>query len=351
LIDSLRGAAALTVMLHHVRTLFASLDAQLAEHAPGLHAVVAFVADRNVEAVLLFFVLSGLSIRLSVERRALTEPGAFTEYLWRRLRRILPLYWLALLVSGLVAVYLAPVPAEALSTSTLLGNLLFLQTAFGVPGQWVMPYAGNAPLWSLSFEMFFYLSFPGLVRSVPSLRARMLTVLGVSAAGYLVGELVPNPLAMFCAASLLWYLGVELGELHLRGRASLPTWAFAVLWLALVPVLGSSRATTFYGAFVALGFFLAGCMLVRAAPRLQSVYSRLRAPLLVPFARVGAFSYALYLLHVPILRGFAATLGQTATSAVLGCSACFAFAYAAERVAAQVPRGLPSRSLARGAQA
>ena len=56
----------------------------------------------------LFFILSGFSIRLSVEKLDIGTKHGLMEYCYRRLRRILPLYWLALAISGAVGLGLAP---------------------------------------------------------------------------------------------------------------------------------------------------------------------------------------------------------------------------------------------------
>jgi peptidoglycan/LPS O-acetylase OafA/YrhL len=338
LLDSLRGLAALVVMFHHVRTLFAPLDAELAANSPALHAATRWVSARNVEAVLLFFVLSGFSIRLSVERRPLTAPAGVRDYVARRAHRILPLYLLALFVAAAVAATVAPVPAQALSGVTLIGNLLFLQTAASVPGAWFLPYAGNGPLWSLSFEVFFYAAYPLLVCSVAAPARRALCVLGASALGYAACVRWPSPPAMFCAAGVIWYLGVELAELYLRGRAAFPLRAFVALFALLLALRLGAGGALFHGAVVGCALFLAGALALRLAPHLTGLHARLQRPLLEPLARVGAISYGLYLLHVPVLRAFAAVLGPSPASALLACASSLACAYAAERAAARLPR-------------
>ena len=46
---------------------------------------------------------------------------------------------------------------QTIGLPTLLGNLAFLQDFFA------RPYGSNGPLWSLSYEFWFYLVFPLLV--------------------------------------------------------------------------------------------------------------------------------------------------------------------------------------------
>src|SRR5690349_10237387 len=106
LIDSLRGLAALIVLVHHARTLF---PRTLHPRAPasGLFWLIEQVSRLNTEAVLLFFVLSGFSIRLSIEPRGLRDRRELARYARRRLSRILPPYWFALAVSWALATWVA----------------------------------------------------------------------------------------------------------------------------------------------------------------------------------------------------------------------------------------------------
>lgn len=353
LLDTLRGVCALVVLFHHLVTLFPATFARLSASSLLAGSLAGFVSRRNTEAVLLFFVLSGFSIRLSIEQRGLRDPRSVGDYLRRRARRIVPPYLLALAVAALVAHTVAPVPAAASSLRTLLGNLLFLQTPIGVPGQWFMPYAGNAPLWSLSFEVFFYLGYPLLVLGAAEPRRRLLCVTAITALGFAAGAAAPNPLAMFCAASLIWYFGVELAQLHLCGRAALPLRAFVLLWLVLGAARASSRGLEFHGLWIGGAFFLAGSLLLRGGARSRALHDRLRAPLLQPLARVGAISYPLYLLHAPILRACAATLGDQASA--IACGVCVSLAlawfvehYAGNRQGAtrRQTKDLPSGALA-----
>ena len=336
LLDALRGLCALVVVLQHAITLFPAAFARLAARSELAGALAVFAGRRSTEAVLLFFVLSGFSIRLSIEQRGLRDAASVRDYLGRRVRRILPAYLIALVASGLVAHTVAPVPEVALSPRTLVGNLLFLQTPAGVPGQWFMPYAGNAPLWSLSFEVFYYLAYPVLVLTVAGSRRRLLTVIACSALGFAAGEVVPSPPAMFCAAGLIWYFGVELAELHLRGRAALPLRAFVALWLLLALARLGPRGLEFHGVCVGGAFFLAGSVLFRARARLRALHERAQVPLLASLARVGAVSYPLYLLHVPILRACVALLGDGPGSVAAGVAASLATAWCVEHGLARV---------------
>src|SRR5690242_18022260 len=70
-VDALRGLAALTVLFHHTTTLFPRVYEELSITFAAGHRAAMFVSNRNYEAVLLFFVVSGFSIRLSTGREGL----------------------------------------------------------------------------------------------------------------------------------------------------------------------------------------------------------------------------------------------------------------------------------------
>lgn len=300
LIDALRGLAASIVLWHHVTVLFPGV----ATGDSRWSALGRLVSDRNVEAVLLFFVLSGLSIRLSIKALDMRTRAGVNEYLYRRFRRVLPLYVLSLAVAGVIGVALVPAQPSSLSVTTLLGNLAFLQTGASLRGTWFEPFAENGPLWSLSYEMFYYLAFP-LVVLIASARLRLFAVLALTAAGVVVLQVLPNPIAMFSASFLVWYLGVELAELGLSQRASVPLWCFSALTLALIAALTVRSSSTLSALLVGLVFFHAGYALIRLAQRGHAMPAALQRYLIEPLAFVGSFSFGLYLLHFPVLRAVA----------------------------------------------
>lgn len=101
-------------------------------------------------AVMMFFVLSGYVI-------GLTTPGpasgpAIRRYLRRRALRLLPV--------NTVAVLLAWALRPASDAHTVLANLLFLQNSVPYPGGLAFDLLpNNTNLWSLNYEVVYYLAF------------------------------------------------------------------------------------------------------------------------------------------------------------------------------------------------
>lgn len=127
-----RGAAALGVLIFH---------------AAQRSGVDFAVGARGVD---LFFVISGF-IMWTVSIRRETRPAVF---LIARLKRIVPLYWiatLALAIGGLAGLF--PTLRQELSWTHLIQSLLFIPHVSPGSGQ-IWPVL--VPGWTLNLEMFFY---------------------------------------------------------------------------------------------------------------------------------------------------------------------------------------------------
>lgn len=109
-------------------------------------------------AVSYFFVLSGFVMYWTYHNRHIS----FGNFIKRRIARIAPLYWFALLLSMIAPVYYYKVyhnpPIDAEVVKSLLLNVFFLQGYFPKYSLSI-----NSPGWSLSVEMFFYILFPVLL--------------------------------------------------------------------------------------------------------------------------------------------------------------------------------------------
>ncbi len=109
------------------------------------------IATSGPQMVSFFFVLSGFVMIISQYGKQDFSSGKFY---YARIARIVPLY-----LFGLILVIPLRYGIHPISNGTsLVLNLAFLQT-------WFPPYSlsFNGPSWSVSVEMFFYLSFPFLL--------------------------------------------------------------------------------------------------------------------------------------------------------------------------------------------
>ena len=172
-LDLLRGIAAMVVALHHATYYF----------VPRLRAgVVPAWLDPGIYGVLVFFLVSGYIIPASLERH-----GQVRSFWISRLTRIYPLLLIACAVTVLPFVLgirglRAGLGAYEPLTATL-AHLLMLQDVLAVPN------VINV-LWTLSYEMLFYLLVVALFVTGTHRRSAPVAVLLVVAA-VLAGGLLP----------------------------------------------------------------------------------------------------------------------------------------------------------------
>jgi peptidoglycan/LPS O-acetylase OafA/YrhL len=139
-LDALRGYAALVVVLFHLSPIVIGADR---------HMAVFKVIDLGKYGVLLFFLVSGYVIPMSLERH-----GSLRRFWIGRLFRIYPAYLFAVL---LLTAATAAVPAvlRTETVSSVLAHATMLSDLVGLRG-------AVRPFWTLSYEMVFYLVVAGL---------------------------------------------------------------------------------------------------------------------------------------------------------------------------------------------
>lgn len=317
-LNALRALAAVLVAVGHLRAL---LFVDYADASPSLANKVFYaVTGLGHPAVVVFFVLSGYWVGGAVLRS--TDRGTFrwSGYLNSRLTRL----WLVLLpalalTATLDAIgrrsapdsdvyggtnaadYHSVVPSEPSEHSgwdVVLGNIGFLSDIR------VTTLGTNSPLWSVAFELWFYVAFPLLVlafRSGPAAR-RVLCAVLLLGVGVLVGlpviELFPLWLLGAAVAhysprvvpSVLARVGDRLGHVQLVAAA-----------VVFATMLIGSQVVGLVSDYL-IGLAMAGLVLL-LIPDVARPGVGLRA--------VGWYahsSYSLYAIHLPIVALITAAL-------------------------------------------
>ena len=219
ILDSLRGLAAFVVLTHHLYKLNAiELNNQLSSQ---LLKVFVWVSNRHVEAVLFFFILSGFSIGLSLKSTTFQTKEIINNYIYRRAKRILPLYWCALSFSIVIAILVPSVYNKSYSVFNLLGNFLFLQTA-DVPNAWFIPYGDNGPLWSLSYEVFYYLIAIQIVKVkvkyLTNANIFLIVFISIALMMIFINHHYPNPISAYLTLLPIWLIGYDFSQFYLNQR-------------------------------------------------------------------------------------------------------------------------------------
>jgi peptidoglycan/LPS O-acetylase OafA/YrhL len=341
-VEGLRALAASSVVVYHC-WLYGAPDGVRVALGP----LSRFALPNLRLGVTLFFTLSGFllyrPIAAAVLRRA--PMPSMRAYLRNRALRILPAYWVVLLVVGvLLPAALVRTPSAGLELGRLAAdpdllaaNATFLQNY--LPGSLL---TGIGPAWSLSVEVVFYLLLPllGVLAAVCArpasgrsrlaatlLPAAVLLAIGVSGkltASWLV---LPGPGASpgwdadwhsvlvrsFWGQADLFTFGMVLAVLHVAledGRLTLPRWwwkAVVAAWALLVPaavVMAERRALDpyLYETLMALACGLLLALVVLPDASAAVPLALIRGLEARPLVAVGLASYSLFLWHEPLVR-------------------------------------------------
>ncbi|MDJ0509084.1 MAG: acyltransferase [Crocosphaera sp.] len=294
-LDYIRGFAAVYVLIYHIFSL--------TNFIPETIQNVFFSFGQ--EAVMLFFLLSGFVIYISVHYK----PNiSFRYYFIRRFRRI----YFPLIIALILSAFLAVVNQRFLQQFTwneLIGNLLMLQDFSAKPGVLIRPFLRNYPLWSLSYEWWFYLLFFPLYKSILfQLPNRIYWVCMGSFISYVIYIIYPNAIALYLAYFIIWWCGVEAAEIYVRTkRFTLKTvkpiliCLFLMSIISFIPVIFTHEIKLGYYPFLNFRHFASSFLAILGGLIWYLYNLRYFDNLLGIFYRVAPISYALYIFHYPIL--------------------------------------------------
>lgn len=297
-LTGLRALAAAVVFANHI--------GYLVGHT-GIGAGWRAITPVTLVGVYTFFVLSGF---LLAQPASLARgPLAFWR---RRAARILPVYWLAL--AGSVA--MLTITDGAPGVRRLAANATLLHS-WSTSGQ---DASINLPAWSLSIELVFYLALP---LAAPALvpwirrhpRGSLVAIVGACIAGSVLLQVDAVPETFPPAYLPIFLLGVHAATV----RTTVPVpWLLFGAAAATYPILHNQALP----ALAAAG--LIGHLAATGGP----AWLRSR-----PVLRLGAWSYAFFLLHVLVIDAAAIlvdhAIGRSAVTAPVGVAvACAAFALA-----------------------
>ena len=355
IVEAARGAAALYVLIGHV---FWTAHELIGYSGPFFR-----LFRYGHEAVILFFLISGFSIHYTYVDRSLNSVSDLKKYYFARLRRIYPIFLVAFAMTlGLSALQRLTLGSGSLvaqdsSFTSIIAHLLFLTDLPG-DGTWFTVHPGNAALWSLSYEVAYYLIYP-LFWKVSKL-AGPRTVLGIAIAFSLAHELLvalgyANHISKVFGYYWMWCVGAIAAQFVLQGcrvpvrhalfltvLASglcaialldnfpvrrLNDWLWGTVWSLfflsylgvytsrspLQATLGASTIILFAAGVAATGVVPGSRFLLFAklgavvmlciflSTELERRVRFLSTVIFRPFYPFGSVSYALYAIHLPIV--------------------------------------------------
>jgi peptidoglycan/LPS O-acetylase OafA/YrhL len=318
-LDGLRGLAAMYVMIGHSRwLLWEGYTEGYLKHPEQYTAFGKFLVyflslfTFGHEAVLFFFVLSGLVIHLKYSVKLKSDSNyrfEFSSYFIKRVKRIYPPLIFAILITTILdltgwyfgfSIYshltsnnsINGIVFGDMTLKTLAGNLVLVMDA-------ITPVWGtNGPLWSLKYEWWFYMLYPLLFY----LNKRNISWSFAAVSLLFVASFVAPAgtfLIVVQISSYLfsWWIGCIIADMmtkRINVRMSLFS-LFTLVFPALIMFRKALFNQVIEDTLWAVGF---GGMIILLL-HVRNNYSELNA--LSKLKWLGDCSYTLYVTHFPLL--------------------------------------------------
>ncbi|CAG7632408.1 acyltransferase family protein [Paenibacillus allorhizosphaerae] len=312
-LDALRWFAAVYVMIYHLRpVLFQGFNG--VEHKHLLVKAAYLLTSMGYEFVMLFFVLSGFFISASVLKAIRSGTFSWKTYLINRFTRLWLVLISALILTSIWAqTQLLIYPqsdyfTDNMKWSDFAGNLFFLQGIF-FPN-----YGGNLPLWSLSYEFWYYMLFPCLVLTFVS-RTRLSKILyGCITVGMSI--MLGQAIMMYFLIWLLGALLVLLPQIRIRKewlfRLGVPVTAAlsGLVMLADKALLHQSDADLVQRFVPQLAVSICFASLIYVILHSCNEPKSVNTKVFNVHTFLAGFSYTLYLTHYPVINFLRVSIGD-----------------------------------------
>jgi len=319
-LDLIRGLAAVAVAANHLRNLFFINFPQL-EHKTAPIAVLYAFSALGHQCVMVFFVLSGYFVSVSVLKFRTLAAWSVQAYAINRLARLYVVLIPALVVTAACdfaarqlpfgnLYFNHPVPnfvvvvfAAEDHLKQFFASLFFLQTILS------RPFGSNGALWSLANEFWYYTIGPLLFVAIAS-KSHTQRLIAASAASILL-TVLPGPMSR---GFVIWLLGVAVA-LAAPYSSEIPTWirgrvvSFVVAGAFIAAALAARRFWTdseFVGDLLVGTVFAVLLFVIVYSARTKQpgrLYSQMAHGL-------ASFSFSLYAIHFPILVLLRTALGK-----------------------------------------
>ena len=308
----IRGLAAIAVLIGHARNLFFIDYVQVQHPNPWLAAAYGTTVFGR-QAVMVFFVLSGYLIGSSVLRSVERNQWSTTRYCLHRLVRLEIVLFPALLLGlawdlggihhfGLQGIYGGHAQGSVMSYSVpqtiswpiVAGNIAFLQSI-------QVPCLGsNNPLWSLSYEFWYYALFPCIILMFAR-RGRSLALsvlLGVAVAVFM-GRYLLTYFPIWLLGTVIYFLPKPKRFRFAPAMTGIAGCLFGLdLWLT--KVFWQNAYVSDFSVAICFAFFL--YWLLHLPSKVSERYIKATNTL-------AASSFTLYVTHMPFLVFIAAWNG------------------------------------------
>lgn len=295
-LDLVRFIAAFEVFISHYRiAFFVEYGLLPAQQKNILTSAVYFFTRMGKESVLLFFVLSGFLVGGKSIEKILSNNVNLKSYSIDRLVRIM----LPLFASVMLVILIDLITGAKIPLYDIVGSLLSLQGIFTT-------CYNNAPLWSLSYEVWFYVLM-GCIMALCRIQSRKVVLFA-----FFIATMVLLVFTRLQAVYLfIWFMGAftYLIPPPAKNISTLKTFLALVLFFAAVFLsqLGSDSRSVSFVNFPPvnkdiLDIFLAfaTCILIHHIIRFVPG-NKYAVKLNNAGTKLSKFSYSLYLVHYPVI--------------------------------------------------
>ncbi len=291
-LDGMRGIGALMVVIGHTSGFWNIFNLPLG------HVCVD-----------MFFILSGFVIAYAYEPKIAAGMDV-RAFMLQRVIRLFPLYLLGLVI-GMSIKAISLIGGASYTASELMWQFLaelFMMPSAPIAG-WDFLYFLNVPAWSLLFELWANLVF---ILIWPILSTRVLVGVTIFFACFLTacaasygtingGGTWGTFIGGFGRAGFGFFCGVLIYRVAGRPRAAgskTSWWAF--------PLIATAPIVSFAPAFIGTGIWIELTLVCLIAPVLIYLGQKLQPPQWATklFIWLGAVSYAIYMIHIPIFEYF-----------------------------------------------
>ena len=311
-LETLRGLAAIYVLFHHARSfLWLGYSNGYLKHPdlfnlPDKLLVYFFsLFIYGHQAVIFFFVLSGFAIHFKYADRLSKGDTSFNylDYIKRRIKRIYPPFMFALLLTFVLDmvgrnIYTLTIDNSPLQVvknnfnfETLLLNVFFLINND------LNLWGSNAALWSLKYEWWFYMIYPLMFLCLKKSTLVTFLIVAILFAISFIKHIWPVELLKDIFAYLItWFLGVMLAETYFKRIRFDFLYLSPLLLILPILIFTNGKYNSFLEDF---GWALVFMSIIGFVLWLNQ---RKKMPSIIKkYKELGAFSFTLYVIHIPIL--------------------------------------------------
>ncbi|MDD2451121.1 MAG: acyltransferase [Sulfurovum sp.] len=302
-LEALRGFAAFYIFLHHTFTKYIPCNIYFSK---------LFIFGQ--EAVMLFFLLSGYVIALSQFK----NNYQFNIYFLHRFLRIYSVVIPAILFSYIIYSHIHE--SWIVDIKQLILNLSMMQDKPELkPGVIVGPIFHNEPLWSLSYEWWFYMIFFVHYKIIIFFKSQtklyILSSFFISLVGIISYKYFYNQVSLFLIYYFIWASGASLYLIHKNDDIQKKSCYFKILIACYffltaiyfyIFVYNESISHLINHPILELRHYLSAIILII----MSQVYKKYlnfdvsNFKLIKIFTKFASISFAFYVIHYPVMLFF-----------------------------------------------